>query len=138
MRSVFAVIAGLVFTVVITTFVDMLLHAVGFYPPIDQPQALTHGQALVATLYRIPISIVGAWLTARIAPNRPMRHALILGVIGTIVGAIGAVATWNMNLGPHWYGIALAVLAIPQCWAGGKLFELMVVPKTSQDGSTAR
>jgi hypothetical protein len=32
-------------------------------------------------------------------------------------------ATWNKNLGPHWYPIALVILAIPQCWLGGKLFE---------------
>jgi hypothetical protein len=34
------------------------------------------------------------------------------------------VATWNMGLGPRWYPIALVVLAIPQCWAGGKIYEL--------------
>src|SRR5262245_17335698 len=98
MRSVFAVIAGLVFTGVITTFVDMLLHATGFYPPMDQAQSLTHVQALVATGYRIPISVIGAWLTARMAPNRPMRHALILGVIGTILGLGGVVVASKLNL----------------------------------------
>jgi hypothetical protein len=25
-------------------------------------------------------------------------------------------------MGPEWYPISLAVLAIPQCWAGGRLF----------------
>ena len=30
----------------------------------------------------------------------------------------------NRGLGPRWYPIALAVLAIPQCWVGGKLYEL--------------
>ena len=33
------------------------------------------------------------------------------------------VATWNTGMGPNWYPIALAALAIPQCWAGGKIFE---------------
>jgi hypothetical protein len=32
------------------------------------------------------------------------------------------VATWNRGLGPTWYPIALAVLAIPQCSAGGRLY----------------
>jgi hypothetical protein len=53
-----------------------------------------------------------------------MKHALILGVIGTVLGAAGAAATWNKGMGPHWYPVALAVLAIPQCWAGGKLYEM--------------
>jgi hypothetical protein len=29
---------------------------------------------------------------------------------------------WNRGLGPRWYPIALAVLAIPQCWVGGRLY----------------
>jgi hypothetical protein len=51
-----------------------------------------------------------------------MKHALWLGVVGTVLGAIGAAATWDKGLGPHWYAVALAVLAIPQCWLGGKLY----------------
>ena len=39
---------------------------------------------------------------------------------------MGVLATWNLNLGPKWYAIGLAVLAIPQCWAGGKIHEMQV------------
>jgi len=53
-----------------------------------------------------------------------MKHALILGVVGTALGLVGVVTTWNLGLGPRWYAIALAVLAIPQCWVGGRLFEM--------------
>jgi len=130
MRSVFAVVAGFVFTAVFTTFVDMLLHAAGVYPPLGEPMG--HGLALLATAYRVPITIVGAWLTARMAPKQPMRHVLILGVIGTLAGLVGVVVTWNMGLGPRWYPIALAVLAIPQCWVGGKIFEQMVAPAAAK------
>jgi hypothetical protein len=51
----------------------------------------------------------------------PLKDALILGVVGTILGTMGVVATWGKGLGPTWYPIALAVLAVPQCWAGGRL-----------------
>jgi hypothetical protein len=40
-----------------------------------------------------------------------------------VAGVLGVVATWNAGLGPHWYSMALAALAIPQSWAGGWLFE---------------
>lgn len=80
--------------------------------------------ALLASAYRVVIGVGGAWLTARLAPDKPMKHALILGWIGVVVGFVGVVATWNMGLGPRWYPIALVLLAIPQCWAGGKLFEM--------------
>ena len=55
-----------------------------------------------------------------------MKHALILGVVGTVLGIVGAVATWNLGLGPRWYPAALAVLAVPQCWIGGKIAEVQV------------
>jgi hypothetical protein len=121
-KSFLAVFVGVIFIIVVTTLVDMALHAVGFYPPSEQP--LTDSLAIVATAYRIVISIAGAWVTARLAPQNPLTHALILGVVGTVLGLVGVVATWNLGMGPRWYPIALAVLAIPQCWAGGKLFAM--------------
>ena len=120
MKSIGAVVAGLLVVIVVTTLVDLVLHAAHFFPPMDQ--RINNVQALMATSYRVVISVAGAWLTARLAPDRPLRHAVILGLIGTLLGIVGIVATWNLNLGPRWYPIALAVLAIPQCWAGGKLY----------------
>ena len=121
-KSVWAVVAGVLFIIVVTTIVDMVLHAIHVYPPMNVP--LTNPLAVLATAYRAVITIAGAWLTARLAPANPMKHAMILGVVGTVLGCAGVVATWNAGLGPRWYAIALAVLAIPQCWLGGKLFEM--------------
>ena len=121
-RSIWAVIAGVLVTIIVTTLVDIILHTTGVFPPIDQP--INNALALLATSYRIVISVAGAWLTAWLAPSKPMKHALVLGVVGTLLGIIGAAATWNLGLGPHWYAVALAVLAIPQCWAGAKIYEM--------------
>jgi hypothetical protein len=119
-RSIWAIVAGILFVIVVTTLVDVVLHAIGVFPPMDQP--LDDSLAVLATSYRIVISIAGAWLTARLAPEKPMKHAMILGVVGTVLGLVGLVATWNRGLGPGWYPILLAVLAIPQCWVGGWLY----------------
>jgi hypothetical protein len=121
-KSIWAVVAGVLLLIVVTTAVDIALHALGVFPPMDQP--LDDKLSLLATSYRIVISIGGAWLTARLARANPMKHALILGLVGTVLGLVGVVATWNRGLGPRWYPIALAVLAIPQCWVGGKLYEM--------------
>jgi len=106
----------------VSTLADAVLHGVGVYPPWDQP--IDDKLSLLATSYRFAISVAGAWLTARLASSEPMKHVLILGVVGTIMGTIGVIATWNMGMGPRWYPIALAVLALPQCWAGGRIYEL--------------
>jgi hypothetical protein len=120
-KSVWAVVAGVLVIIVVTTLVDILLHVAGVFPPMDQP--INDRLALLATSYRIVISIGGAWLTARLAPAEPMKHAMILGLVGVLLGLVGVLVTWNMGLGPRWYPIALVVLAIPQCWMGGKLYE---------------
>jgi hypothetical protein len=120
-KSIWAVMAGILAVIGVTTLVDILLHVAHVYPPMDQP--LTDPLAALATAYRIPISIAGAWLTARLAPDRPLFHAMVLGYVGTVLGLVGVVTTWNKNLGPHWYPILLTILSVPQCWIGGILFE---------------
>ena len=126
-KSMWAVVAGVLFIVVGSTLVDIVLHVLGVFPPMKVP--INDSLALLATSYRVVISIAGAWLTARLAPDQPMKHALILGVVGTFLGLAGVVATWNAGLGPRWYPVLLAVLAIPQCWVGGKLYEMQAVKR---------
>lgn len=120
-RSVGAVAAGVLIVIVATTAVDILLHAVGVFPGMGQP--LDNALSLLASSYRLVITVGAAWLTARLAPAAPMKHAMALGIIGTLLGLVGVVATWNLGLGPHWYPISLAVLAIPECWAGAKIHD---------------
>lgn len=119
-RSIVAVVCGVAFIVVASTLVDILLHAVQVYRPWGQP--LSEADAVLATSYRVVISILGAALTAWLAPRAPMRHALYLGAVGTLLGLAALAATWGNGLAPAWYPIALVVLAVPQCWAGGRLF----------------
>src|SRR5262249_61419179 len=93
LRSVGAVAAGFVAVAVGSTLVDVVLHATGVYPPWGQP--IGKGLSLLATAYRVVITIAGGYLTARLAPHRPIAHAVVLGILG-IVGATGGPApTWN-------------------------------------------
>jgi hypothetical protein len=119
-RSVWAIFAGFVFVVALTLLTDAWLHKRGVFPPLGE---YTPDQPLVlATAYRVIFGILGSYLTARLAPYHPMKHALIGGGIGMALGIVGAIATWNRNLGPHWYPVALVVLALPQSWLGGKWY----------------
>lgn len=118
LKSIWAVVAGILFIVVVATIVDQVLHATGVYPD----NKLTDRLAVIASSYRLIIGIAGAYLTAKLAPQNPMKHALILGCVGIVLGMIGVVATWNLGLGPRWYPISLVIVAIPQCWLGGWLF----------------
>lgn len=119
-RSVWAIIAGFLFVVILSLLTDALLHKLGIFPPLGA--YITDKPLLLATFYRVIYGVIGSYITARLAPDRPMFHAILGGCIGIVLGTIGAAVTWNKNLGPHWYSIALIVLALPQSWLGAKLF----------------
>src|SRR5437867_12259079 len=106
-RSVGALMAGILAGIALTLATDAVLHKVGFFPPLGE--WTPSGPLAVATAYRIVFAIFGSYIVARLAPNRPIEHALISGVIGVIVSIAGAIATWDSNFGPHWYAVALII-----------------------------
>ena len=120
-RSLVALLAGMFAGILLSLGTDSVLHAIGLFPPLGQP--VSSPLLLLATAYRTVYGVLGAYIAARLAPNQPMMHALVLGMLGFIVSIVGAVVTWNMGpaYGPHWYPVALVVLAIPTAWLGGKL-----------------
>ena len=121
--SIGAVLAGFLVIVLISTATDMVMHGSGVFPPLGAP--MSDSLFLLATAYRIVISVAGCYITARLAPDRPMRHAIALGVVGVVASAAGAAATWNRGpaFGPHWYPLALIALAMPCAWLGAKLYD---------------
>jgi len=121
LRSIGAVLAGVVTVIAVSLATDVILHATGVYPPWFQPMA--DALWILALAYRVVYGIIGGYLAARLAPNRPMAHALWLGVIGTALATLGVAMHWNKGpeYGPAWFGIALIVTAVPCAWAGGRL-----------------
>ena len=119
-RSIVAVAAGFLTVVVLSLATDQLLHVLDVYPPWGQPMYETGLNAL-ALSYRIVYTLLGGFITARLAPHTPMRHVMVLALIGLAAGTAGAiVAITQADLGPSWYPIALAVTAYPVTWLGGK------------------
>src|SRR5258708_33727160 len=96
-KSIWAVVAGLLVIIVVTTLVDIVLHATGVFPPMDQP--IGDALALLATSYRIVISVGGAWLTARLPPDKPRALAMILGVGGLVSRGVAVVAACALYAG---------------------------------------
>jgi hypothetical protein len=121
LKSIGAVLAGAVVGVVLSIGTDAALRAAGIFTPLGLP--MSDALLLLATIYRTIFSVLGCYVAARLAPNRPMLHALILGAIGLAASIAGVVVAWNRvaEFGPRWYPLALVVLAMPQSWLGGKL-----------------
>jgi hypothetical protein len=132
-RSILAVLAGMFITIVITILTDVILHAVGVFPPLGASMTGYEGALVLATVYRTIYGVAGCYITARLAPHRPMKHALIGGFIGLVVSVVGAIATWNKGpaFGPHCYPVALVILALPTAWLGGKIRIMQLQQKQS-------
>lgn len=121
-RSVLAIVAGFVVTAVGSTATDAIMHATGIFP--GSPRDMSAPLFVLATAYRAVFTVAGGFVTARAAPDRPMRHAWILAGIGLVAGVAGVVFYFlggKSQLGPAWYPVSIAVEAIPCVWFGGRL-----------------
>jgi hypothetical protein len=121
-KSIGAVLAGLIFIFVTHTGVDRILEALSIFPPPELGLHTTW-MLMLATAYRVALSIAGCYITARLAPSRPLAHALVLGFIGVVGSLAGLSMAISQNLSPLWYPIGLAILSLPCAWVGGKLAE---------------
>jgi peptidoglycan/LPS O-acetylase OafA/YrhL len=120
-RSVGAVVAGFLVTALLSVGTDAVMHANGVFPPVGEPMA--DGLFVWALAYRLLYTLLGGWVTAALAPSRPIAHVFVLGAIGVLAATAGAVATWNAGpaFGPRWYPVLLVLTALPFVWAGGIL-----------------
>ena len=71
LRSIGALFAGFVVVVVLSEGTDAVLRAAGLFPA----RALAMSDALfaLAAVYRCIYSVIGCYLTARLAPDRPSQ-----------------------------------------------------------------
>jgi hypothetical protein len=119
-RRVASVFAGLVTIFILSSAIDFVLESTGVLP--GGPLFDT-GLLLLAIAYRTLVSILGCYITARLAPDHRLRHALALGALGVILSTLAAIANTQFHLGPDWYPIALILVALPCAWTAGRLAE---------------
>ena len=114
-KSLGAVLAGFIAIVMLSVVTDSVLEQRGVLP---RENLFGTGPVLLALTYRIAYSVIGCYIAARLAPNRPMAHALALGVLGIVVSALGSMAA--RDLAPAWYVWALILVSLPCAWVGGQ------------------
>lgn len=120
-RSVAAILMGFAFIVILSFGADALLRQV-FPNSFDlNGRVLDTSITLLVLAYVAVFTVTGCHLTARLAPERPMRHALILGALGLLFTIPGTVMAWSMA--PAWYHVLSLLLVLPYAWLGGRLGE---------------
>ena len=133
LRRIGAVLAGLVVVVILDTGIDVFMHATGIYPPWFRPMKAQLW--LLAIGYRMVDGVVASYVVARLAPDRPVKHALVFGLIGVLMSTAGVIATWNRGpeFGPNWYPLALVAIALPCAWVGGRLRARQIAPVQNRE-----
>ena len=119
-KSIGACLAGILVGVILSLGTDKVLETSEILPQGNL--WVEPGLIIFVLLYRKIYNFIGSYIVACLAPNHPMRHVLIVGVLGTLASIIGAVTTANMNLGPAWYAWTLAVLSLPSSWLAAWLY----------------
>lgn len=120
LRSIGAVLAGLILSIILSVGIDTILEQTGVFPHIKDGLFITWQLALAAT-YRTLIAVLAGFTTAHLSKTNRARNVKILAIIGLIVNALGIVAGIKLGLGPVWYPIVLTILIVPAVMLGGKL-----------------
>jgi len=120
-RSVLAIVAGFLFIGLLAFATDGVAHTLR--PDIFGPNSSTSNvpYLVIAIIYVGVYATVGCWLAAVIAGRWPMRHALILGVLGLVFNLVAVPGMWRLF--PHWYTVVSLILVMPFAWLGGRLRE---------------
>ena len=118
-KSIGAVIAGFLTIIVLVGGMDVALTGAGFFPL--NPEAYTSWMLFISLVYRTIFAVLGGFVVGKLAPQKPMKHVIVLAIIGTLIGILGVVTGWNLPGYPHWYSITLTILTFLAIWYGGKL-----------------
>jgi hypothetical protein len=130
LKSIGAVIAGFVAASVVMMIVESINGRV-LYPGLAKAaEGVTDREAIRAIFAGAPFgsllvviagwvlgSVVGGWLTARLAGRSGVTHAIVLGVLLTCAG----VANNLMLPPPAWFWVASVIVFLPCTWFGARL-----------------
>jgi hypothetical protein len=119
LRSIGAISAGFISGAILSIGTDFILDNLGVMS-MENFKQTSLIVVFIVIIYRFIFNLIGSYLTAGLAPGNPMKHVIIIGVIGTIFGISGSIAMWD-NAIPL-YNITIILISFPSAWLGGQLF----------------
>jgi len=119
-KSIGVIILAFVVIALLSVLTDFLLESIGVLP--NPEKGLFETWAILLVLfYRAVYTILAGFIIARFAPNKPMLHAIILGVIGTAITLLAVSNPEFAQKSELWFGYTLALMTIPCLWLGVKI-----------------
>lgn len=121
LRSTLAVVGGFLLIGALAFGTGKLMQS--SWPAQHAPDGTptTAPMMLVQLLYVGVYATFGCWVAARLAPSRPMLHALVLGLLGLVLNVASAIALRDRV--PDWYLAAGVGTTMLWAWLGGRIAE---------------
>lgn len=121
-RSILAIVVGFVLTGALNMGTTALLSRVApdLVPPPGTPTTNTAALLLISA-YVALFGILGCYVTARLAPSRPLLHALIMGGIALAMSIPMTISMWNDA--PAWFNVYNLLAVMPYAYIGGSIRE---------------
>lgn len=129
-RTVFSIVTGFVLIGLLSLGTDLALKSA--MPSLYEADGSTSSiSLLLLTIGYVGLyATCGCYLAARMAPSRPMRHAIMLGVLGLVFNIAGTVTMWDTA--PAWYHVASVLLVMVWAWLGGRMCEQELVHSSAR------
>lgn len=122
MRSILSIIAGFILIGVLAFGADAVVRvAMPGWTLSPTGRVESAPVLLFITAYVFVFAVFGCYITAWLAPHSPMKHALILGLLGLLFNIVGTIMMWHTA--PAWFHIVNLILVMPASWLGGRLRE---------------
>lgn len=121
-RSILAIVVGFVLTGALNVGTETVLGRVApeMFPPPGTPS--TSMTALLAICAYVALfGILGCYVTARLAPSRPLLHALIMGGLALAMFIPITISVWNDK--PVWFNVYNLLAVMPYAYIGGWIRE---------------
>jgi hypothetical protein len=120
-RSILAIVVGFILIAVLAFGMDAIMRSAA--PAMFDANGRTDNVVMLLFMiaYVGVFAITGCYVAARLAPKEPMKHALILGLLGLVFNIVGSTMTWDMA--PAWFHIVSLALVMPFAWIGGRIRE---------------
>lgn len=107
-------------TALLSILTDFAFESIGVLPNPEDGLFSTGAIGLVL-FYRGVYTVFAGFIVAKLAPNKAMLHAMILGLIGTTITVVATNSPSLADKAPLWYGYTLAGITIPCLWLGVKI-----------------
>jgi len=119
-KSIGVILLSFVVITLLSMLTDYLFESIGVLP--NPQKGLFETWAILLVLfYRGVYTIFAGFIVAKLALNKPLLHAIILGIIVTLITVMAASSPSFAEKAPLWFGFTLAAITIPCLWLGVRI-----------------